>query len=58
LPEFAADLDMVRQVLSNLIENAVEYSPAGGPVQVSLDRQKGRVLFAVRDEGLGIPLHA
>jgi PAS domain S-box-containing protein len=56
LPAVAADPDMVRQVLTNLIENAVKYSPAGGCVHVSLERQEGRVLFAVRDEGLGIPL--
>jgi two-component system phosphate regulon sensor histidine kinase PhoR len=57
LPEIAADPDMVRQVLANLIENGVKYSPAGGRVGVTLDPQEGRVLFAVRDEGLGIPLH-
>ena len=57
LPAVAADPDMVRQVLTNLIENAVKYSPAGGRVHVTLERQEGRVLFAVRDEGLGIPLH-
>lgn len=56
LPAVAADPDMLRQVLANLVENAVKYSPAGGSVQVSLGRHEGRVLFAVRDEGLGIPL--
>ncbi|MGH3006087.1 MAG: ATP-binding protein [Gaiellaceae bacterium] len=57
LPAVAADPDIVRQVLTNLIENAVKYSPAGGEVHVALERQEGRVLFAIRDEGLGIPLH-
>ena len=56
LPAVAADPDMLRQVLANLVENAVKYSPAGGRVLVSLEEQQGRVLFAVRDEGLGIPL--
>ncbi len=56
LPAVAADSDMLRQVLANLVENAVKYSPAGGRVHVSLGRHEGRVLFAVRDEGLGIPL--
>ena len=56
LPAVAADPDMLRQVLANLVENAVKYSPAGGRVQVSLGRHERRVLFAVRDEGLGIPL--
>jgi PAS domain S-box-containing protein len=56
IPEIAADPDMVRQVLTNLLDNAVKYSPRGGTVHVSLEAQHGRVLFAVRDEGLGIPL--
>ena len=56
LPPVAADPDMLRQVLANLVENAVKYSPRGGGVHVSLEPQEGRVLFAVRDEGLGIPL--
>jgi signal transduction histidine kinase len=56
LPPVAADPDMLRQVLANLVENAVKYSPQGGGVHVSLEPQEGRVLFAVRDEGLGIPL--
>jgi signal transduction histidine kinase len=56
LSEIAADPDMVRQVLTNLIENAVKYSPTGGSVQVRLEGQEGRILFAIRDEGLGIPL--
>jgi signal transduction histidine kinase len=55
LPPVAADPDMLRQVLANLVENAVKYSPSGGRVHLSLWRQEGRVLFAVRDEGLGIP---
>ena len=56
LPSIAADPHMVRQVLANLVENAVKYSPEGGRVRVSLGRHERRVLFAVRDEGLGIPL--
>jgi signal transduction histidine kinase len=56
LPQVAADPDMLRQMLANLVENAVKYSPSGGRVHVSLWRHEGRVLFAVRDEGLGIPL--
>jgi signal transduction histidine kinase len=55
LPAVAADPDMLRQVLTNLVENAVKYSPAGGRVHVSLWPHEGRVLFGVRDEGLGIP---
>ncbi|MGH3011882.1 MAG: ATP-binding protein [Gaiellaceae bacterium] len=55
LPAVAADPDMLRQVLANLVENAVKFSPSGGRVKVSLEGHEGRVVFAVRDEGLGIP---
>jgi two-component system phosphate regulon sensor histidine kinase PhoR len=47
---------MLRQVLANLVDNAVKYSPAGGRVRVSLEPHESRVLFVVRDQGLGIPL--
>jgi signal transduction histidine kinase len=42
-------------VLDNLIENAVKYSPEGGPVEVSLEAEGARLRFAVSDRGLGIP---
>ncbi len=51
----AADPDKVRQVLANLVDNAVKYSPGGGRVEVALERHDGAVRFAVSDEGLGIP---
>jgi PAS domain S-box-containing protein len=50
-----ADPDKLRQVLVNLIENAIKYSPDGGLVQVSVEPRQGNVRFAVVDEGLGIP---
>ena len=57
LPDVAADPDKVRQVLVNLVENAVKYSPEGGVVEVRVEPVEGRIRFSVRDEGLGIPLH-
>ena len=51
----AADPDGLRQVLVNLVENAVKYSPDGGRVELELAPSDGRVRFAVRDRGLGIP---
>jgi two-component system phosphate regulon sensor histidine kinase PhoR len=51
----AADRDKVRQVLVNLIENAIKYSPDGGRVEVAVEARDERVLFYVKDEGLGIP---
>jgi PAS domain S-box-containing protein len=54
-PEVAADRDKVRQVLVNLIDNAVKYSPSGGNVEVGVEPDGANVRFHVRDEGLGIP---
>lgn len=56
LPSVAADPDKVRQVLTNLIENAVKYSPDGGVVEVRLETHGRQLRLSVRDEGLGIPL--
>ncbi|MGH3001413.1 MAG: ATP-binding protein, partial [Gaiellaceae bacterium] len=55
LPPVAADEQQLRQVLVNLVENAVKYSPDGGPVEVTLTREDRAVRWAVSDHGLGIP---
>src|SRR2546423_865425 len=44
----------IEQVLSNLISNAIKYSPAGKPVAVSIERSGDEVIVAVRDEGHGM----
>jgi signal transduction histidine kinase len=49
------DEDKLRQVLVNLVENAVKYSPNGGTVSVALSSTNGRARIEVRDAGLGIP---
>src|SRR5262249_7124882 len=51
-----ADRDKVRQVLVNLVENAIKYSPDGGVIEVGVEPHEGNVIFHVRDEGLGIPI--
>jgi PAS domain S-box-containing protein len=55
LPEVIADPDKVRQVLVNLVDNAVKYSPDGGRVEVRIAAAAAHVRFTVTDEGLGIP---
>src|SRR5262249_47285108 len=55
LPAIAADEGKIRQVLDNLVENAIKYSPDGGAVELMVERVDSRVRFAVRDHGLGIP---
>jgi signal transduction histidine kinase len=49
-----ADIERIKWVLNNLVENAIRYTPAGGSVQVSLDAGLGRIFVHVRDTGIGI----
>ena len=55
VPPVAADKDRVRQVLINLVENAIKYSPDGGTIELGVVADDGAVVFRVLDEGLGIP---
>ncbi|HLH27259.1 MAG TPA: ATP-binding protein [Chloroflexota bacterium] len=55
LPLARGDSRRVRQVLLNLLDNAVKYSPGGGEIHLAADARNGDVLVSVRDEGLGIP---
>jgi two-component system phosphate regulon sensor histidine kinase PhoR len=55
VPPVAADKDRVRQVLINLVENAIKYSPDGGRIELGVEADEGAVVFRVLDEGLGIP---
>jgi signal transduction histidine kinase len=50
----AADRDKLRQVLVNLTENAIKYSPDGGHIEVRIDRADEAMRFSVRDQGIGI----
>jgi hypothetical protein len=56
LPKIWADPDRLRQVVTNLVTNAVKYSPEGGSITVRC-RERGpqHVVIAVIDHGLGIP---
>jgi signal transduction histidine kinase len=54
VPLVRGDSERLRQVLGNLIDNAVKYSPAGEPVEVRLTPSDGVVRIAVSDRGPGI----
>jgi signal transduction histidine kinase len=54
-PTVLADPERVRQVLVNLLDNAVKFSPQGGRIEVAIERSNGDVRFAVMDQGIGIP---
>ncbi|HEX2293290.1 MAG TPA: ATP-binding protein [Gaiellaceae bacterium] len=55
LPAVRGDRDRLRQVLVNLIDNAVKYSPPGDEVEVEAESANGRLVVEVRDRGPGIP---
>jgi len=54
-PLVAADPDKAHQVLTNLLDNAVKYSPDGGKVIVEITIERSQLRYAVHDEGLGVP---
>jgi PAS domain S-box-containing protein len=54
LQSIVGDSDKLRQVLINLIDNAVKYSPEGGRVEISVEARDGGIRIAVQDEGIGI----
>jgi heavy metal sensor kinase len=49
-----ADIRMIQRLVSNLLDNAVKYTPSGGSVAVSLEEQKKNLLITVKDTGIGI----
>ncbi|MFT5232497.1 MAG: signal transduction histidine kinase [Candidatus Krumholzibacteriia bacterium] len=54
LPMAEVDADLIRQVLVNLIGNAVKFSPRGGAIVIKLSELESAVLVSVADEGPGI----
>jgi two-component system sensor histidine kinase KdpD len=55
LPLVRADAAQLERVFSNLIENAVKFSPPGAPVRITGGASAGRVAVRVADQGSGIP---
>lgn len=55
LPSVTADLGMIERVLTNLLDNAIRHTPAGGTVEIDLASQDGKVAVTVSDSGPGIP---
>lgn len=52
---FFADPQRVRQVLFNLVSNAIRFSNAGGHIRLQAERREGFVIFRIVDDGVGIP---
>jgi signal transduction histidine kinase len=58
LPVIDADRERVHQVLFNLVDNAVRFTPDGGAVTIEAHRENGSVEVSVADTGVGIPEEA
>jgi signal transduction histidine kinase/HAMP domain-containing protein len=54
--EAVIDGKLVRQILRNLLTNAIKYSPAGGTAWLDVTRTDARIMLRVTDQGIGIPL--
>lgn len=51
---FAGDENRIRQVVNNLIDNALKFTPTGGQVTISLKQDQSRIVLTVTDNGCGI----
>ena len=58
LPLVDADHRAIRQMILNLVSNAIKFTDDGGDIRVSIDRKDDTVCVAVRDNGVGIPADA
>jgi len=55
LPPIVGDPEYLERAVSNLVDNAVKYTPEGGMIRVSTRSEEGRVIVEVTDTGIGIP---
>jgi len=49
------DKRLMRQIISNLMSNAVKYSPGGKTIRINLEKQDNKMVFKIQDQGIGIP---
>jgi signal transduction histidine kinase len=56
LPVIQTDPDRLAQALSNLVSNAIKFTPSGGKITLTISLEKGKLQFQIRDTGIGIPL--
>ncbi|MBU7008599.1 two-component system histidine kinase PnpS [Phosphitispora fastidiosa] len=55
LPALKVDSDMIGQLMINLVDNAIKYTPEGGSINITAIRVKNGIKVAVKDTGIGIP---
>ncbi|MGA2368478.1 MAG: PAS domain-containing sensor histidine kinase [Dehalococcoidia bacterium] len=54
IPVIEADPLRIERVIFNLVQNAVKYSPGGGPIELFADKQDGFIRVGIKDSGIGI----
>ena len=55
LHDLLGDSDRLTQIVTNLVSNAIKYSPAGGAIELRTEREEKTVTLTVTDHGMGIP---
>jgi two-component system, sensor histidine kinase and response regulator len=55
IQEIRIDTTLTRQIISNLISNAIKYSPKGGKILIDLSSEAQQIIFKIKDQGIGIP---
>jgi signal transduction histidine kinase len=58
LPNLIADRNKIKQVVINLVSNAIKYTPAGGKIVVSAEQTNSEIIIKITDNGHGIPAEA
>lgn len=56
LPSILVDTALIEQVITNLLDNAIKYSPEGSQIVVRAYEEKNKLYFSIEDEGVGIDL--
>jgi signal transduction histidine kinase len=54
VPIINADANMLERAITNLVDNAIKYTPNGGKIQVNVLKRDGKLVISVKDSGLGI----
>jgi PAS domain S-box-containing protein len=58
LPSVQVDTQLFRQVIFNLVSNAIKYTPPGGKISIDMGQRNGLIHWSIRDSGIGIPKRA
>ena len=56
LSNVMVDIDMLEHIITEVVTNAVKFSPSGGSIKVTIERAVNEINISVRDEGIGIPI--